>query len=119
MSDQETFINEMDIEALKARDERFRHYDLALKVDAELRESFTLNLILEAASRQMEEAKDAMIDVNPTDSKQIYDLQVKAGCAKLIGQVLNNIRKKGLAAYTSIEEDKFIELDRTEPVSGT
>ncbi len=118
MSDQESFINEQDIEALKARDERFRHYETALRVDEELRENFTLNLILEAASRQMEEAKDALIDVNPTDARQIYDLQVKAGCAKLIGQVLNSIRKKGLTAYTSIEEDKFIELDRAEPDSG-
>ena len=117
MSDEE-FINERDIEALKARDARFRDYDLALKVDAELRDSFTLNLILEAASRQMEESKDALVEVNPTDVKQIYDLQVKAGCAKLIGQVLNTIRKKGLLAYTSIEEDKFVELDRTEPASG-
>lgn len=118
MTDQETFINERDIEALKARDERFRHYDIALKVDAELRESFTLSLILEAACRQREEAKDALEEVNPTDMKQIYDLQVKAGCAKLIERVLNNIRNKGLLAYASIEEDKFIELDRTEPVSG-
>lgn len=115
---EEPFITEQDIDALRARDERWQHYDLALKVDDELRQSFTLNLFLEAASRQMEEAKDALIDVNPTDTKQIYDLQVKAGCAKLIGQVLNTIRKRGLAAYTSIEDDKFIELDRTQSDSG-
>lgn len=116
---QENFITDQDIEAIRARDERFQHYDLSLKVDDELRNSFTINLLLEAASRQMEEAKDALVDVNPTDTKKIYDLQVKAGCAKLIGQVLNTIRKRGLAAYTSIEDDKFVELDRTEPESGT
>lgn len=118
MTEPEPFITEQDIEALRSRDERWKDYDLALKVDDELRNSFTINLFLEAASRQMEEAKDSLVEVNPTDTKQIYDLQVKAGCAKLIGQVLNNIRKKGLMAYTSIEDEKFIELDRTDPVSG-
>lgn len=115
---EEPFISDQDIEALKSRDKRWRDYDLALKIDAELRENFTLNLILEAAARQMEEAKDALVDVNPTDVKQIYDLQVKAGCAKLIGKVLNDIRKMGLNAYTSIEEDNFIELDRTDPANS-
>lgn len=115
----ENFITEQDLEALKARDKRWIDYDIALKVDADLRENFTINLILEAASRQMEEAKDALVDVNPTDTKKIYDLQVRAGCAKLIGNVLNDIRKRGISAYTSIEEDKFVELDRTEIASDS
>lgn len=118
MDEDENFVTHDDIERLKARDERWRDVYLALKVDAELRDSFTLNLFIEAAYRQLEEAKDGLIDVNPTDTKKIFDLQIKGGCAKLIGNVLNNIRKKGLNAYSSIEEDKFVELDRGDQPNG-
>ena len=114
----EPFITEADIERLKARDDRWRRVDLAMKVDVELRESIVINAFLEAAARNLEQAQNALTEVNPTDTKTIYDLQVKAGSAKLVSQVLNSIRQKGLQAYASIEEDKFVELDRKEEVNG-
>lgn len=110
----EPFITEQDIERLKARDERFRIVDIALKVDDELRNSISLNLILEAANRQAKLAKDKLIEVNPADTQTIIALQVKAQCAKLINDILTNIRISGLNAQSSIEDEGFVELDREE-----
>lgn len=111
---EESFISEQDLEALKARDERFRLVDIALKVDDEIRNSLALNLILEASERQAKMARDRLIDVNPSDTQTIIALQVKAQCAKLIKDTLTNIRNVGLNAQSSIIDEGFIELDRGE-----
>lgn len=108
----ESFITEQDIEALKAKDERWRLIDIALKVDDEIRNSIALNLILEAANRQSIRAKELLIDVSPSDIQTIMTLQVKAQCAKLINDILTNIRNQGLNAQTSIEDEGFVELER-------
>lgn len=108
----ELFITQEDIERLKARDERWRQVDTAMAVDAELRDSVALNLIIEAAVRHTESAKEALLHVNPADTKAIIGFQAKGQCAKFIGDTLRSIRETGLNAAASLDHDGAVELDR-------
>lgn len=108
---EDTLITEADIERLKARDDRWRMIDLAIKVDDELQHSPTVNLILDAIARKATEAMDALIEADPIDTKRISSLQAAIKYGRFIGDNLDAIRKNGLMAQRSLEEEGNINLD--------
>lgn len=110
----DSFITPEDLDNLRARDERWKIVDLSIKIDTELRDSLIINMVIEAASRRAEEAKDALVDVNPSDIQKIIGLQADAQCAKLIGEILRNVRNSGNEAFASLhaEEENSLENRR-------
>lgn len=112
---EEPFITPDDIAALKARDARWREVELAIKIDEELRDSPTVNLILDAIARRSQESIDALVDVDPLDTRRITSLQEKVKCARFIAQSLKNIREAGLVAQQTLEEEGNVELDGDQP----
>lgn len=106
----ENFITQDDIEALKARDARWKAVDLSIKVDEELRESPTVNLILEALARRSTEAMEKLLDIDPTSAGSISALQAQVNCARFVGTSLESIRQNGLVAQRSLEEEGDVDL---------
>lgn len=107
----EAFITAEDLSNLRARDERWRIVDLSIKIDTELRDSLIINLVIEAASRRAEEAKDALVDVNPSDLQKIIGLQADAQCAKLIGEILRNVKTSGNEAFAALQAEEEISIN--------
>lgn len=107
----EPLITDEDIEALKSHDSRWRDVDHAIKLDEELRDSFTVNLILESLTRRSTEAMERLITADPTDVKRISALQEQVNSARYIGLCLNLIRERGLSAQQLLEEEGNIELE--------
>lgn len=109
--EQEPLIKQEDIDKLKARDQRWREIDIAIKMDEELRESPTVNLILEALARRSTEAMERLLQVDPTKSGEISSLQEQVKSVKFIGSSLDLIRQRGLVAHRSLEEDGNVDLE--------
>lgn len=108
---EEYLIKQEDIDKLKARDARWRSVDLAIKVDEELRESPTVNLILEAIARRSTDAMERLLEVDPTESGKISSLQEQVKYAKFIGDNLKSVRAQGLVAQRSLEEEGNVDLE--------
>lgn len=108
---EDELIKQEDIERLKSTDARWREIDLAIKVDEELRNSPTINIILEALRMRSTEAMEKLLVVNPNDIGTISSLQETVKCVKFIGDSLDNIRQRGLSAHRSLEEEGNVELD--------
>lgn len=107
----ESLITQEDIEALKARDRRWKDVELSIKIDEELSNSVTVNLILEALSRRSNDALEKLIDADPTDVRKITSLQEMVNCARFIATSLHNIRQTGVVAHQSLEDEGNVELE--------
>lgn len=107
----EPVITQEDIDALKARDARWKDVELAIKIDEELANSVTVNLILDALTRRSEEAVEELLKADPTDMRKIASLQEQVNCARFIGISLRNIRQKGVVAHQSLEDEGNVELE--------
>lgn len=109
--DQQSFITPEDLANLRARDGRWKIVDLSIRIDAELRDSLIINLIIEAAARRAEEAKDALSEVDANDVKKIISLQADVQRAKLIGEILRDIKNSGNEAYAALKAEESINLE--------
>lgn len=107
-------ITAEDLANLRARDERWQHINLSLRVDAELRDSLLVNLVIEAAARKAEYAKDQLVDTNPADTQAIIALQADAKCARLIGETLRIVKNNAENAYSAVQAEERISLDKTD-----
>lgn len=110
----EPLIKQEDIDNLIGRDDtgRWRAIKDAIKLDEELRDSFAVNVILEALTRASTEAMEALISANPTNAKEISALQATIKCVKIIGENIETVRKKGLLAQDSLEKEGNVDLEQ-------
>lgn len=110
----EPYITPEDLTNLRARDDRWEIVNLSLRIDAELRESLLLNLVIEAATRRAEQAKDRLAEISPSDINGIIALQAEAQCAKLIGETLSIVKNSAENAFASIREEERIHIEPKE-----
>ena len=110
--DTEFHLTEQDIERLKAKDERFAKIDLAIKIDEELQHSPTVNLILDTVARHSTQAMELLIDADPTDAKRVSALQAMVKYGRFIGETFEYIRKEGIMAQMTLEEEGNVDLDK-------
>ena len=94
------------IEKLKSQDPRFNDLDLMVKLEAELRDSVALKLLLEAAGEQAAAALEELAGVDPTDAKLIIRLQAKVFRARFIARTLNIFLEKGRTAEQSLNDEQ-------------
>lgn len=87
------------------RDPRWQKVDLSIKIDDELVNSPTVNLILDAVARCRDEALDALIEADPTNAGKVSALQARVKYGKFITESLDFIRKDGLATYLDLHEE--------------
>lgn len=104
-------ITPEDLANLRARDERWQHIHLAQRVEAEISGSLIVNLVIEAATRKAEYAKEQLVSVNPADTDAIIALQADAKCAKLIGETLGIVKNNAENAYSAVRAEERISLD--------
>lgn len=109
--EQKPVITDEDVETLKARDERWRSVEAAIKMDEEFNNSFTVNLILEALTRRSTEAMEGLIIADPTDVRRIASLQEQINCGRFIAASLSAVREKGVVAHRSLDEEGQVELE--------
>lgn len=106
----EQFITPDDLTNLRARDKRWESVHLSIKIDTELRDSLALNLIIEAAARRAYEAKEKLADVDPGDTKGIISLQADVQRARLIGEILREVKESGDEAYAALKDEEEINV---------
>ena len=111
----EDFITQEDIDALKLRDGRWKAIEVAIQVDNDLQNNFTVNLILDALKRRSTESMEALINVDPLNTRLVTSLQEKINCARFIGEYFNHVRLEGLVAQTTLEEEGNVELEDRPP----
>ena len=104
MSDEQLYPREF-IEELKAKEPRWREVELAAKVEAELRDSDVLKVVLTVINERAVVAMDKLVTADPTDAKLIMTLQARVQCARIIGETLEAVRQKGALAAASLVED--------------
>ena len=107
----EPFITQEDIEALKARDRRWQDVELAIKIDDDLANNVTVNLILDALTRRSEDAIEGLLKADPTDVRKIASLQEQVNCGRHIAASLHNVRQRGVVAHQSLEDEGNVELE--------
>lgn len=108
-------ITKEDIAALREIDPKWKAVELSIRVDTELRDSAIINLVIIAATRRAEEAKEALADIDPTDTKKIISLQADVQRAKLIGEILRNVKTRGDESYAALmSEQTMVTENRSE-----
>lgn len=111
MNTEKEFIDHEFIERLKARDQRFKDIDNLIQIDKELKESFIIKTILEVMQDDANKAVDELLVADPLDSKRISVLQAKINHAKLIGNTIESLRNRGIAANRSVIEDGELHIE--------
>lgn len=97
------------IERLKSRDRRFGDIDYAIKIEDELRNSEALKAVLAVVQEEADSVFELFIEADPTDVKLITTLQAKIRRARIIGNTLEAIRRKGaIAEQQLIDENELI-----------
>lgn len=108
---EENQINEEFIEKLKSNDRRWVDIDFGLKIEEELRSSVALKAVLEVVNQEAIDAIEEMIWADPTDTKKMISLQAKIRRARIMGNTLEAIRKKGAITQQAIQEEGRVHVD--------
>lgn len=95
-------LSASDMEALQARDTRFRVLAEAIAIETELRDSPTIRALMDAVRLDAEQAMDEIILISPADQEQIAFHQVKIRTFRYIRQVLDLILRRGAVAEQDI-----------------
>lgn len=110
-SNEELAINQEFIEKLKSRDKRWRDVDAAIKIEEELRTSEALKAVLEVVNEEAVQALEEMIVADPSDLQKMISLQAKVKRARIIGNTLEAIRRKGAIAQQNLQEEGQVQFD--------
>lgn len=102
------------LDRLKRRDSRFADVDLGLKIQGELRDCISLNLIIEEAGEQAANALEKLATTDPSDVKTIVSLQAAVFRARFIARTIDRAIKRGLFAEESLRDEATIELPSSE-----
>lgn len=119
MSDlSETQISQDFIDRLKSQDNRWSEVDMAIKVETELRDSVVIKAVLEVIENEAVEALEKMIFADPTDTKLMISLQATVRRARIMGNTLEAIRRKGAFSEQSLKDEGTIAADHLEENNG-
>lgn len=102
---EEIKISEEFIERLKSRDKRWVDIEMAIKLEAELRDSLAIKLVLEHVNFEAVDALEKLASVTPNDVNAIVALQASVKRARIIGNTLEALRRRGAIAQQQIEEE--------------
>jgi len=97
------------IDERKARDARFRAVDLAVEVDAELRDSVALRAVMQQVRDESREAMEEFAVCNPGDAQAVMALQAKVFRLMAMEKTFAFIDAQGRAAAASIQGQDAIE----------
>lgn len=98
------YLSPEAMEALKARDGRFRVLDEALAVAAELRDSVALKTLIRGIEGEAQDCMDELAEVSPTDVNAVSKLLVKVRTAVYMRRSLNAILMRGKVAEADISQ---------------
>jgi hypothetical protein len=96
---------------LNLRDVRVLALDRAMIIEQELRESPTLNAIIDAIGADSEAAMHEFAVVNPLDRLAVSALQARVFCLTYLRQTINEIRLRGDQASASLSEESHYQSD--------
>lgn len=108
---EELGINAEFIEKLKAHDRRWVEIEKAIKIEEELRSSEALKAVLEVVNEEAVLALEEMVAADPTDRDKMISLQAKVRRARIIGNTLEAIRKKGAFAQASLQDEGTVHVE--------
>lgn len=94
-----------DYEAQIARDKNLQAIEIAIAAQAELRDSVAIKAISNAFEEDAKAALWEFAYADPTDMKQMTNLQVRVRAFVFMSQTLDNIRQVGRVAEDMIRED--------------
>lgn len=84
---------------------------MAIKIDEELQNSPTVNLILDAVLRYSNEALEKLVNTDPTNAGLVSALQARVKYGRFINERIDYIRKDGILAQVSLEEEGKVDLN--------
>ena len=99
------------LERLKSNDQRFKDFDLGLKIEQELRDNLSLRIVLDAVSEQAAESLEALALTDPTDTKEIIKHQARVYRARFIASTLNQVLARGRLAEQSLNDEQAINTE--------
>ena len=102
-------ISQELIDERKARDARFRAVDLAVEVDAELRDSLALRAVMAQVRQEAGEAMEEFAVCNPGDVQAVMALQAKVFRLMAMEKTFAFIADNGHAAAASIQGQDALE----------
>ncbi len=111
MADFETNDDEYQ-DYTRLRERRVLAYNRALVVEQELRDSRTLQLIIDAIGEDSEAAMHEFAYVNPMDTLAVSALQARVHRLVYLRQTINDIRLQGDAAGMALAEESFSEQNQ-------
>lgn len=88
------------------KDERWRSIQDMVRVEQELRDSLPLQMVLKVVEKQANDALDLLVTADPTDAKLITSLQAKVLRARIIGNTLDAVTRKGAIAEQSLKDEQ-------------
>lgn len=103
------------IEAVKARDARFRTLELGIEVEAGLREGNPLRILMERLRADADEAMTEFATANPADTAALIGLQARVFRFRYLEETLDAILARGRHAEASLTAEDTVEYD--EPIS--
>lgn len=105
MAEPESEITQAIVDQAKARDVRYRLVDLALELNAELRPSAPLLMVLDAIRKEAAAAIEDLITTNPHDPVRIGELQAIAYRARFIERTFAEIMTAGETAAGALHDE--------------
>lgn len=112
-TDQEIQLTEEFLGELR-KDERWRDVERGIKIEQELRDSVALNMVLKVVEQQANDALELLVDADPTDAKIITSLQAKVMRARIIGNTLDAVMRRGTIAEQSLKDESAEHNDSSE-----
>lgn len=104
-------INPDFIEKLKKKDPRWLIVEQAIRIENELRDSEVIKCILQVLQEDAEKAIQQLIDADPLDTKRITVLQQTIKHAKVIGNTLEALRRRGTVTQQTLVEEGNLALE--------
>lgn len=103
-----------DLDRIKARDVRFRHLELGIEVEAGLRDSGPLQVMMERLRSDADAAMIEFATANPADTQTMIGLQARVFRFTYLLETLNGIVAAGHyaeAALTAEDADERVRND--------
>lgn len=109
MTDAEYYLDADTIAALRARDARIALVTDTIDVQAELRDSIALKLVLRQLTNDATAAMMEFAFVDLGDHTKVMGLQARVFCMMYLDKTLRSIQERGRAAEVQLNEEDSLE----------
>lgn len=92
-------------EHMRAHDSRYRAIERMVNVEAELRDSVVLRMVCDVAAADAKDARKALEEVDPLNTREIYRLQAMIRFPRVIEDVVAAVIRSGQAAQQELNEE--------------